>query len=97
MLSMSMICHEFETHRFSSALLSFCAMLSIKPSTLAWKELGYFNTCLSGLIWVTQLIILHASTTLEKVGAGDALPLINEYCHSFFRQDTEMLMGEVLG
>ena len=49
-LCMALVCHEFGGDRFSSPLLSFCAMLSVKPRTNSWKELGDFNSCLSGLI-----------------------------------------------
>ena len=55
-----------------------------------------FNSCLSGLIWVAQLIVFHASATLVRSGAGEALSTLNRYCHSFFQQDTEMPMGELL-
>ena len=47
---MALVCHEFGGDRFSSSLLSFCAMLSVKPRTKSWKEPGDFNSCLSGLI-----------------------------------------------
>ena len=30
-LSMALICHEFGGNRYSSPLLSFCVMLSVKP------------------------------------------------------------------
>ena len=49
-LCMALVCHEFGGDRFSSSLLSFCAMLSVKPRTKSWKEPGDFNSCLSGLI-----------------------------------------------
>ena len=51
-LSMALICHEFGGNRYSSSLLSFCAILSVKPYTKTWKEPGNYNTCLSGVIWV---------------------------------------------
>ena len=31
--SMTLICHEFGGNQYSSVLLSYCAMLSVKPST----------------------------------------------------------------
>ena len=51
-LSMALICHEFGGSRYSFPLLSFCAMLSVKPHTKTWKEAGNYNSCLSGVIWV---------------------------------------------
>ena len=96
-LSMTLVCHEFGGHRYSSPLLSFCAMLSVKPRTRTWKEPGNYNSCLSGIIWVVQLLIFHASACSEKSGRGDTLRRIEAYCERFLRQDTETPMGEILG
>ncbi|KAH8669659.1 hypothetical protein BGZ60DRAFT_408012 [Tricladium varicosporioides] len=96
-LSMTLMCHEFGGHRYSSPLLSFCAMLSVKPSTKTWKEPGNYNSCLSGVIWVVQLIIFHASVCLEKAELGRTLERIEQYCGQFLRPDTETPMGEILG
>lgn len=41
-LWMLTICHTTGARRYESPLLSFCAMLSIKPSTLGWIEPGNF-------------------------------------------------------
>jgi hypothetical protein len=51
-LLMALICHEFGGSQYSSPLLSFCAMLSVKPYTKTWKEPGNYNSCLSSVIWV---------------------------------------------
>lgn len=72
-------------------------MLSVKPSTLTWKESGNYNSCLSGVIWVAELIAFYTSASLEKSGLGDALQPIEDYCGRFFKQDTEAPMGEILG
>jgi len=96
-LSMALICHEFGGRRYSSPLLSFCAMLSVKPHTKTWKEPGNYNSCLSGVIWVVQLIIFYASACLEKAERGDTLERIEQYCGQFLQQDTETPMGEILG
>ncbi len=96
-LSMALICHEFGGNRYSSPLLSFCAMLSVKPYAKTWKEPGNYNSCLSGVIWVVQLIIFHASVCLEKAELGSTLERIEQYCERFLRQDTETPMGEILG
>ncbi len=81
--SMAVICHEFGGNRYSSPLLSFCAMHSVKPFTKTWKEPGNYNSFLSGLTWVVQLVIFHASVSLEKGGAGTILERIQEYCERF--------------
>lgn len=96
-LSMALICHEFGGSRYSSPLLSFCAMLSVKPHTKTWKEAGNYNSCLSGVIWVVQLIIFHTSARLEKAELGSTLEHIEQYCGQFLKQDTETPMGEILG
>ena len=95
--SMAIICHEFGGSRYSSPLLSFCAMLSVKPFTKTWKEPGNYNSFLSGLIWVVQLIIFHASASQERAGRGNTLDLIKGYCERFLQPETETPMGEVLG
>jgi hypothetical protein len=69
-LSIALICHEFGGSRYSSPLLSFCAMLSVKPHTKTWKEPGNYNSCLSGVIWVVQLIIFYTSACLERAEQG---------------------------
>ncbi|KFY11379.1 hypothetical protein V492_04495 [Pseudogymnoascus sp. VKM F-4246] len=94
---MAIICHEFGGSRYSSPLLGFCAMQSVRPFTKTWKEPGNYNSFLSGLIWVVQLIIFHASASLEKAGGGNTLDLIKEYCERFLRPETETPMGEILG
>ena len=49
---MAVICHKFGGSRYSSPLLSFYAMHSVRPFTKTWKEPGNYNSFLSGLIWV---------------------------------------------
>jgi hypothetical protein len=49
---MAVICHEFGGNRYSSPLLSFVAIYSVKLFTRTWKELGNYNSFLSGLTWV---------------------------------------------
>ncbi|TVY12548.1 hypothetical protein LARI1_G009653, partial [Lachnellula arida] len=94
---MAVICHEFGGSRYSSPLLRFCAVHSVRPFTKTWKEPGNYNSFLSGLIWVVQLLIFHASVSLEKAGHGNTLDLIKEYCERFLRPETETPMGEILG
>ncbi len=94
---MAIICHEFGGSRYSSPLLGFCAMHSVRPFTKTWKEAGNYNSFLSGLIWVVQLVIFHASASLERAGHGDTLDLIKGYCERFLQPETETPMGEILG
>jgi hypothetical protein len=94
---MAIICHESGGSRYSSPLLSFCAMHSVRPFTKTWKEAGNYNSFLSGLIWVVQLMIFHASVSLEKAGHGNTLDLIKGYCERFLQPETETPMGEILG
>jgi hypothetical protein len=47
---MLIISHNTGARRYQSPLLSFCAMLSIKPSTKGWLEPGNFNSHLSAMI-----------------------------------------------
>ena len=94
---MAVICHEFGGSRYSSPLLSFCAMHSVKPFTMTWKEPGNYNSFLSGLIWVMQLLIFHASASLEKADQGHTLDLIRGFCEQFLQSETEAPMGEILG
>jgi superfamily II DNA or RNA helicase len=96
-LSMALVCHRFGGTRYSSPLLSFCAMLSVKPHTRTWKEPGNYNSCLSGVVWVVQLLIFYASASAEKAGLGCTLERIEQRCARFLRQDTETPMGEILG
>ncbi|KFZ20411.1 hypothetical protein V501_00159 [Pseudogymnoascus sp. VKM F-4519 (FW-2642)] len=45
---------------------------------------------------VAQLLIFHASASLEKAGHGNTLDRITEYCEEFLRPETETPMGEIL-
>ena len=72
-------------------------MHSIRPFTKTWKEAGNYNSFLSGLIWVVQLMIFHASISLKKAGHGNILNLIKGYCGRFLQPETKTPMGEILG
>lgn len=45
--------------RYESRLLSFCAMLRIKLSTRSWIERGNFNSSLSAITWLMQLLVFY--------------------------------------
>jgi hypothetical protein len=77
---MLLICYTTSARRYQSPLLSFCAILSIKPSTRSWIEPGNFNSILSAIIWVVQLLVFYDSALKEQQGRGETLKLVKEYC-----------------
>ena len=62
----AMICFRTYGNKYCSALVSFTAMLALNPSSALWKAPGDFNSCLSGIVWVVQLIILRSA--VENAG-----------------------------
>lgn len=95
-LWMLLICHTTGARRYESPLLSFCAMLSIKPSTKSWMEPGNFNSGLSAIIWVVQLLVFYDSALKEQQGCGQTLELVKTYCDRYLQQTVETPMGEIL-
>lgn len=90
------VCHNTGAQRYQSPLLSFCAMLSIKPSTQGWMEPGNFNSNLSAIIWVVQLLIFYDSARKEQQGRGETLTLVKRCCARYLQQTVETPMGEIL-
>ena len=43
-------------------------MLSIKLATSSWMEPGNFNSHLSGIIWIVQLLVFYDSARRELTG-----------------------------
>ena len=93
---MLIICHHVGARRYRSPLLSFCAMLSIKPSTSGWMRPGDFNSHLSAIIWVVQLLIFYDSARKEQQGQGDTLQSVKQCCEKYLQQTAETPMGEIL-
>jgi len=93
---MLLVCQDTGSRRYSSPLLSVCAMLSIKPSTQSWLEPGNFNSNLSAIIWVVQLLIFYDSARKERDGQGKTLDHVKHYCEDFLQQTVETPMGEIL-
>jgi hypothetical protein len=91
-----LICHTTGARRYVSPLLSFCAMLSIKPSTRSWIEPGNFNSSLSAITWIVQLLIFYDSALKEQQGCGGTLKLVKNYCDEYLQQTVETPMGEIL-
>lgn len=95
-LWMLLICQDTGSRRYSSPLLSFCAMLSIKPSTQGWLEPGNFNSNLSAIIWVVQLLIFYYCARKERNGREKTLEGVRKYCERYLQQTVETPMGEIL-
>jgi hypothetical protein len=93
---MLIISHNTGARRYQSPLLSFCAMLSIKPSTKGWLEPGNFNSHLSAIIWVVQLLIFCDSARKEQQGQGQTLQLVKRFCGRYLQQTVETPIGEIL-
>ncbi|KAM0718343.1 hypothetical protein Q7P37_006675 [Cladosporium fusiforme] len=85
-LWMLLICHTTGARRYESTLLSFCAMLSIKPSTRNWMEPGNFNSSLSAMIWIVQLLVFYDSALKEQRGYRKTLKLLKAYCDEYLQQ-----------
>ena len=93
---MLLVGHNTGARRYRSPLLSFCAMLSIKPSTSSWMEPGNFNSHLSAIIWVVQLLIFYDSARKERRGQGETLALVKQRCEKCLQQTVDTPMGEIL-
>ncbi|OQN95289.1 hypothetical protein B0A48_18652 [Cryoendolithus antarcticus] len=63
---MLLVCQNTGSRRCRSPLLSFCAMLSITPSTQGWLKPGNFNNNLSATIWVVQRLFFYDSARKER-------------------------------
>jgi superfamily II DNA helicase RecQ len=93
---MLLIRQETGARRYRSPLLSFCAMLSISPTTLCWMEPGDFNSHLSAMVWVVQLLIFYDSACREHQGEDSTIRLVKHTCEKYLQQTNETPMGEIL-
>ncbi|KAI7199144.1 hypothetical protein KC365_g19132, partial [Hortaea werneckii] len=93
---MLLITQDTGSQRYSSPLLSFCAMFSMKPSTQGWLEPGNFNSNLSAIIWVVQLLIFYDSARKERAGQQRTLESVKQCCERYLQQTVETPMGEIL-
>jgi hypothetical protein len=82
---MLLICHMTGARRYESPLLSFCAMLSIKPSIRSWIEPGNFNSSLSAIIWIVQLLVFYDSALKEQRGCSKTLKLVKAYYNEYLQ------------
>ncbi|KAJ9625493.1 hypothetical protein H2203_004250 [Taxawa tesnikishii (nom. ined.)] len=94
-----------------TSVVSFCAMLSIKPSTQGWMEPGNFNSSLSAMIWVAQLLIFYDSDgrdadgeilrwrlllfRISKDSVGDHEACWDESEQVLTYEDTELRMDQI--
>lgn len=106
-----LICHQTGSNGYQSPIVSFAAMLTVKPTTGTWHEPGDFNSKLSGIIWVSQLLLFHHCTRQEVVlrrqvsssladdqyRGPSAHDLLKKVCRKYMRCDEETPMGELLG
>lgn len=84
---------------FSSTLVSFAALLSQQPSTKGWIAPGGLSSSLSGIIWVSQLLLFDAC----RRDCGDQIQvpgLLNQKVDELFRrvarQNRETPVGTLL-
>jgi superfamily II DNA helicase RecQ len=59
-------------------------------------EPGNFNSSLSAMIWIVQLLVFYDSALKEQQGCGKTLTLVKAYCDEYLQQTVETLMGEIL-
>jgi hypothetical protein len=103
----SLICHTVGSKPFRSPVLSFCAMLSRRKSLrrqgdaeqrmrCTWQEPGNFNSNLSILTWIAQ-VILFDFVCFKKQDDEDGIPdMIDDICKRYFQQMTETPFGHIL-
>jgi hypothetical protein len=84
-LWMLLICYTIGARRYRSLMLSFCAMLSIKPSIRSWMEPGNFNSSLSAMIWIVQLLVFYDSALKEQRGYSKTLKLVKAYYDEYLQ------------
>ena len=91
-----LIRHTTGARPFESPLVSFCALNSIKQTTGSWMEAGNFNSTLSAMIWVVQLVIFFCGTVEERQGRASTLDYVKRTCDGFMHQTVETPMGEIV-
>jgi hypothetical protein len=57
---------------------------------------GNFNSHLSAIIWVVQLLIFYDSARKEVQGHGTTLELVKRRCETCLQQIVDTPMGEIL-
>lgn len=59
-------------------------------------EPGNFNSSLSAMIWIVQLLVSYDSALEEQQGCGETLKLVKAHCDQYLQQTVETPMGEIL-
>jgi predicted amidophosphoribosyltransferase len=59
-------------------------------------ESGKYNSSLSAIIWIVQLLVFYDSALKEQRGCGKTLKLVKAYCDDCLQQTVETPMGEIL-
>ncbi|KFY99227.1 hypothetical protein V498_00910 [Pseudogymnoascus sp. VKM F-4517 (FW-2822)] len=98
-LYLAMICHTVGSVPFKSPVLSFCAMLSRKVRGKGrglWEEPGNFNSHLSALTWVAQLVIFDYACFHEQDDEDQIPVFLARMCKKFFQQLAETPFGHIL-
>lgn len=57
---------------------------------------GNFNSNLSAIIWVVQLLFFYDSAQKERNGHGRTLDTVKVYCEKYLQQTVETPKGEIL-
>jgi hypothetical protein len=103
----SLICQTVGSRPFRSAILSFCAILSRKRNQTqqqdnkkcmlyTWRDPGNFNSNLSILIWIAQ-VILFDFVCFKKQDDKDGIPdMIDDICKRYFQQIAETPFNHIL-
>ena len=104
----SLITTAMGPNTFSSPLMSYSAMLALKPSTKAWKEGGDFSSNMSGIIWVSQLLLLYycklqtdrlqrsAEINGESSGHTSLNKMVKGVFNDYGRHESESPLGSLL-
>ncbi|OBT41396.1 hypothetical protein VE00_09167 [Pseudogymnoascus sp. WSF 3629] len=98
-LYLALICHTVGSVPFKSPVLSFCAMLSRKVRGNGrglWEEPGNFNSHLSALTWVAQLVIFDYACFHEQDDEDQIPVFLARMCKKFFQQLAETPFGHIL-
>lgn len=112
-LLLAFITQRVGSRPFRSTVLSFCAMLSRKkPASAAqgvvagsrdeermgvWEEPGNFNSRLSALIWVAQMLLFEHACDLSGDDDDRVLEILDGLCQSYLRIHAESAFGLMLG
>jgi superfamily II DNA or RNA helicase len=78
-------------------LVSFAAQMAYKSQTsLAWHEAHNFNSILSGLVWVAQLLLFYHAAAEERRGRGRVEATVARLSRDVLKPDAGTAIGELL-